>query len=80
MTTTQLAVRLDAVTAWLRTFPTTTDALRMLQGLSNVIDAAMIGPVAQMIGHLDTKTSGQLVRDARTVTDVPGLSDLTSAG
>ena len=58
MSSPQLADRLEAVAAELRTFPTTTDALRLLQGLSNAIDAAKVELVAEMDEHRDHEAEG----------------------
>jgi hypothetical protein len=58
MSSTQLADRLEAVAAELRTFPTTSDALRLLQGLSNAIDAEKVELVAEVAEHEDFKSEG----------------------
>jgi hypothetical protein len=100
MSSTQLADRLQAVAAELRTYPAATDALRLLQGLQNAIDAEKVELVAEVAEHEDFKSEGcssvknwlrdqlhldtgdasQLVRSARTLRDMPGLSDLARAG
>ncbi len=54
MSSTPLADRLEAVAAELRTYPTATDALRLLQGLTNAIDAEkvdLVAEVAEREGH-----------------------------
>jgi hypothetical protein len=58
MSSTQLADRLEAVAAELRTFPTATDALRLLQGLTNAIDAQKVELVAEVAEHEDHKSEG----------------------
>ncbi len=58
MSSTQLADRLEAVAAELRAFPTSTDALRMLQGLSNAIDAEKVALVAEVEEHRDFEAEG----------------------
>ena len=58
MPSTQLADRLEAVAAELRVFPTATDALRLLQGLTNVIDAEKVALVAEVAEHEDHKGEG----------------------
>ena len=58
MSSTQLADRLEAVAAELRAFPTTTDALRILQGLTNAIDAEKVALVADMAEHRDHEAEG----------------------
>jgi hypothetical protein len=100
MSTSQLADRLQAVAVELRTYPAATDALRLLQGLQNAIDAEKVDLVAEVAEHEDFKSEGcssvknwlrdqlhldtgdasQLVRSARTLRDMPGLSDLARAG
>jgi hypothetical protein len=100
MSTSQLADRLQAVAAELRAYPAATDALRLLQGLTNAIDAEKVELVAEVAEHEDFKGEGcssvknwlrdqlhldsgdasQLVRSARTLRDMPGLSDLARAG
>ncbi|WP_370186406.1 hypothetical protein, partial [Aeromicrobium sp.] len=58
MSSTQLADRLEAVAAELRAFPTPTDALRLLQGLSNAIDAEKVALVAEVDEHRDFEAEG----------------------
>ena len=58
MSSTQLADRLEAVAAELRAFPTPTDALRLLQGLSNAIDAEKVVLVAEVDEHRDFEAEG----------------------
>ncbi|MEH3069264.1 MAG: DUF222 domain-containing protein [Aeromicrobium erythreum] len=58
MSRTAVADRLEAVAAELRAFPTSTDALRLLQGLSNAIDAEKVDLVAEMDQHRDFEAEG----------------------
>ncbi len=58
MSSTQLADRLEAVAAELRAYPTPTDALRVLQGLSNAIDAEKVALVAEVDEHRDFEAEG----------------------
>ncbi|ALX06281.1 HNH endonuclease [Aeromicrobium erythreum] len=58
MSSTQLADRLEAVAAELRAYPTPTDALRLLQGLSNAIDAEKVVLVADVDEHRDFEAEG----------------------
>jgi hypothetical protein len=58
MSSTQLADRLEAVAAELRAYPTPTDALRLLQGLSNAIDAEKVVLVAEVDEHRDFEAEG----------------------
>jgi hypothetical protein len=58
MSSTQLADRLEAVAAELRAYPTPTDALRLLQGLSNAIDAEKVALVAEVDEHRDFEAEG----------------------
>jgi hypothetical protein len=58
MSSTQLADRLEAVAAELRAYPTPTDALRLLQGLSNAIDAEKVALVADVDEHRDFEAEG----------------------
>ena len=58
MSSTQLADRLEAVAAELRAYPTSTDALRLLQGLSNAIDAEKVVLVAEVDEHRDFEAEG----------------------
>ena len=58
MSSTQLADRLEAVAAELRAYPTSTDALRLLQGLSNAIDAEKVALVAEVDEHRDFEAEG----------------------
>ncbi|MCX6406985.1 MAG: DUF222 domain-containing protein [Propionibacteriales bacterium] len=58
MSSTALAARLEAVAAELRAYPTGTDALRLLQGLSNAIDAEKVALVAEMDEHRDFEAEG----------------------
>ncbi|MEH3068683.1 MAG: DUF222 domain-containing protein [Aeromicrobium erythreum] len=58
MSSTQLADRLEAVAAELRALPKTTDALRLLQGLSNAIDAEKVALVAEVDEHRDFEAEG----------------------
>ncbi len=58
MSSTQLADRLEAVAAELRAYLTPTEALRMLQGLSNAIDAEKVALVAEVDEHRDFETEG----------------------
>ena len=58
MSSTALADRLEAVAAELRAYPTSTDALRLLQGLSNAIDAEKVVLVAEVDEHRDFEAEG----------------------
>ena len=58
MSSTALADRLEAVAAELRAYPTSTDALRLLQGLSNAIDAEKVALVADVDEHRDFEAEG----------------------
>ena len=58
MSSTRLVDRLEAVAAELRTDPSSTDALRLLQGLSNAVDAAKVELVAEMDEHRDHEAEG----------------------
>jgi hypothetical protein len=58
MSSTALADRLEAVAAELRAYPTPTDALRLLQGLSNAIDAEKVVLVADVDEHRDFEAEG----------------------
>ncbi|MEH3067020.1 MAG: DUF222 domain-containing protein [Aeromicrobium erythreum] len=58
MSSTALADRLEAVAAELRAYPTSTDALRLLQGLSNAIDAEKVALVAEVDEHRDFEAEG----------------------
>jgi hypothetical protein len=58
MSSTALAARLEAVAAELRAYPTSTDALRLLQGLSNAIDAEKVALVAEVDEHRDFEAEG----------------------
>ncbi|MCX6405935.1 MAG: DUF222 domain-containing protein [Propionibacteriales bacterium] len=58
MSSTALVDRLEAVAAELRAFPTTTDALRLLQGLSNAVDAEKVALVAEVDEHRDFEAEG----------------------
>ncbi len=58
MSSTALAARLEAVAAELRAYPTSTDALRLLQGLSNAIDAEKVALVAEIDEHRDFEAEG----------------------
>ncbi|ALX03377.1 HNH endonuclease [Aeromicrobium erythreum] len=58
MSSTALADRLEAVAAELRAYPTPTDALRLLQGLSNAIDAEKVVLVAEVDEHRDFEAEG----------------------
>ena len=58
MSSTPLADRLEAVAAELRAFPSATDALRLLQGLTNAIDAEKVDLVAEVAEHEDHKSEG----------------------
>ncbi len=58
MSSTALADRLEAVAAELRAYPTSTDALRLLQGLSNAIDAEKVALVAEIDEHRDFEAEG----------------------
>ncbi len=100
MITQNVAEQLAAAARALREFPTTTDALRLLQVVQNAIDAAKVDLVAEMGEHgdheaegcssvknwlrdqlhLDAKDAAQLTRSARTLTDMPELADLATAG
>ena len=58
MTTQRLAEQLTAAAEVLRTYPTTTDALRLLQVVQNAIDAAKVDLVAEMAEHGDHEAEG----------------------
>jgi hypothetical protein len=58
MSSTALAARLEAVAAELRAYPTSTDALRLLQGLSNAINAEKVALVAEVDEHRDFEAEG----------------------
>ncbi|MCR4512610.1 HNH endonuclease [Aeromicrobium sp. 50.2.37] len=100
MTTQTVAEQLTTAARALREYPTTTEALRVLQVVQNAIDAAKVELVAEMAErgdheaegcssvknwlrdqlHLDAKDVSQLTRSARTLTDMPELADLATAG
>ncbi|MGQ3109308.1 hypothetical protein, partial [Aeromicrobium sp.] len=58
MTTHHLAEQLTAAAEVLRTYPTSTDALRLLQVVQNAIDAAKVDLVAEMAEHGDHEAEG----------------------
>jgi hypothetical protein len=58
MTTRDLAQRLRAAADVLDTYPTATDALRLLQGLTNAIDAEKVDLVAEVAEHRDFEAEG----------------------
>ncbi|GAA0189378.1 hypothetical protein GCM10008944_00550 [Cytobacillus oceanisediminis] len=58
MDTRRLAEQLTAAAVELRGFPTTTDALRVLQVVANAIDAAKVSLVEEMVEHRDHEAEG----------------------